>query len=345
MTACDGCGFDPGVVVAAEVAARIGEAAVRYRPVLLPADRERGWAATVAERPRGDVWSPLEYACHIRDVTFVIREHLYRALTTAEPVLPPMGRDERVGLAAYADEDPAEVLDQLEVGARLLARSFAVLPRDAYERTWSRYDDPTVRTVTGLGAHAVHELVHHWHDIAAVLAPAELGLDHVRRSPVAVGRVDLVAVRPAVDERLVLDEAVLDVDAGVVGDTWTTRPSRRTPDRSPSPRAQVAVMNSRAAALLAGDRSRWALAGDQLYVDLDLSEGALVPGTRLGVGDAVIEVTDEPHRGCHKFAARFGRSALRLVNSAEGRALRLRGVNTRVVTGGVVRQGDEVRVL
>ena len=103
-------------------------------------------------------------------------------------------------------------------------------------------------------------------------------------------------------------------------------------------------MNARSAALVAGaDRERWALAGDQLYVDLDLSYRNLPPGTRLRIGEeAVVEVTDEPHRGCGKFSARFGVDALKLVNSAVGRELNMRGINTRVVAGGVVRLGDPI---
>ncbi len=102
-------------------------------------------------------------------------------------------------------------------------------------------------------------------------------------------------------------------------------------------------MNARSAALVAGeDRDRWAQAGDQLYVDLDLSYRNLPPGTQLRVGEAVIEVTEEPHRGCGKFSARFGVEALKLVNSAIGRELNMRGINTKVITGGVVRTGDPV---
>ena len=86
-------------------------------------------------------------------------------------------------------------------------------------------------------------------------------------------------------------------------------------DGSANPDAQLTLMNARVVALVAGERERWPLAGDQLYVDLDLSADNLPPGTRLAVGSAVIEVTPEPHTGCAKFSARFGSEALRFVNS------------------------------
>lgn len=173
-------------------------------------------------------------------------------------------------------------------------------------------------------------------------AELEAGLDDIRRSPQTEGTVDLLVVRPAVDERVVLDEARLDAAVGMVGDTWNKRPSGRTPDRAPHPDMQLNVMNSRVVALLAQDPQRWALAGDQLYLDLDLSADNAPAGTRLALGAAVIEITDQPHRGCAKFSARFGRDALRFVNSDLGRQLRLRGVNARVVQAGVVRRGDTV---
>jgi MOSC domain-containing protein YiiM len=97
--------------------------------------------------------------------------------------------------------------------------------------------------------------------------------------------------------------------------------------------------------LLAGERDRWPLAGDQLYVDFDLSYENLPPGTRLQVGAAVLEVSDLPHTGCAKFTARFGSAATRLVNAKPNRELRLRGMNTRIFTPGAVRPGDPIRKL
>ena len=172
-------------------------------------------------------------------------------------------------------------------------------------------------------------------------------LEVVRRSPRGVGTLALAVRRPAVDAREVLSRAELDPVAGLIGDTWSQRPNSRTPDRSPHPDMQLNVINSRFVALIAGsDRAAWALAGDQLYLDLDLSVEALPAGSRLAIGDgAVIEVTDQPHTGCAKFAARFGRDAHKIVWSEEGRRLRLRGLNARVLVGATIKTGDTVRQL
>lgn len=171
------------------------------------------------------------------------------------------------------------------------------------------------------------------------------GLAEVRGSPSEVGSVELIACRPAVETRELLDQAELDPGVGLIGDCWLSRGSSSTADSSANPDAQLTLMNARVAALVAGPRDRWALAGDQLYVDLDLSTANLPPGTRLGIGDAVIEVTALPHTGCGKFVRRFGVDAQRFVNSAAGRELNLRGLNTRIVAGGTVRIGDAIRKL
>ena len=170
----------------------------------------------------------------------------------------------------------------------------------------------------------------------------EDGLAEVLGSPQDVGTVELIVRRPAVDAREVLDVGTLDPAWGLVGDTWRERRAR-TPDGTPHPDTQLNVINARFARLVAVDPDRRALAGDQLHLDLDLSEANLPTGTRLALGDAVIEVTAEPHTGCAKFSARFGRDAMKFANSPQGRALRLRGLNARVVVAGTVRAGDQVR--
>jgi hypothetical protein len=171
----------------------------------------------------------------------------------------------------------------------------------------------------------------------------EAGLEHVRRSPTDDGSLEMIVVRPAEDAREVLDEGWLDPVVGLVGDTWGARGSTSTQDGSANPDAQVTVMNARLAALVAGTADHGGLAGDQLYVDLDLSAERLPAGSRLQIGEAVLEVTAKPHRGCSKFAARFGKDALRFVNTGEGLVLNLRGRNAKVVVPGAVRRGDTVK--
>ena len=170
-------------------------------------------------------------------------------------------------------------------------------------------------------------------------------LDHLRAAPAAEGILRLVVRRPDVGAREVVAEGVLDPEKGLLGDSWLERGSRAMPDGAADPRAQVTVMSHRMVGLLAADAESQALAGDQLYVDLDLSVSNLPAGTLLAVGDAVLEVSATPHTGCAKFVARFGEDAMRFVNGRTGRELRLRGLNARVVTGGTVRTGDPVRRL
>ncbi len=142
-----------------------------------------------------------------------------------------------------------------------------------------------------------------------------------------------------------LGAAVLDPDLGLVGDDWQRRGSRSTPDGSADPAAQLTLISVRVLAAIEPDRSRWPLAGDQLYVDFDLAQSNLAQGTRLAIGDAELEVSAKPHTGCAKFSARFGSDALRWINGPIGRELRMRGINARIVRGGTVRTGDAVHRL
>ena len=171
----------------------------------------------------------------------------------------------------------------------------------------------------------------------------EAGLDIIRQSPKDEGVLELIVRRPRVDEREVLEEAELHPSEGLMGDSWKLRGSSRTPDGSAHPDMQLNIINARVIALVAQDRQRWQLAGDQLYLDMDLSDENLPAGTRLALGSAVIEVTPQPHTGCKKFVARFGLDAMKFVNSPLGRELHLRGINARVVQPGMIRVGQSAK--
>lgn len=173
-------------------------------------------------------------------------------------------------------------------------------------------------------------------------------LPTIDASPRDVGVLRAVVRRPGPGAREVLDVGHLEVTEGLVGDTWVERGSRRTADGSPHPDMQLNLMNHRLVEFLAQDPGREQLAGDQMFVDLDLSHDNLPAWSELRIGGprgAVIVVTDQPHNGCGKFIARFGKDALSFVNGPEGRPRRLRGLCAKVVRPGPVRPGDEVRVV
>src|SRR5215831_9115692 len=148
----------------------------------------------------------------------------------------------------------------------------------------------------------------------------EAGLAELGQSPRNNGKVEMIVSRPAIGERIVMERAELDLVEGLMGDNWRVRGSTRTQDGSAHPEMQVVLMNSRVIQAIAGDRSRWPLAGDQLFVDLDLGVENLQPGDRLAIGSAILQITTIPHNGCAKFTERFGHDAIRWVNSDEGKA-------------------------
>jgi len=170
----------------------------------------------------------------------------------------------------------------------------------------------------------------------------EAGLEKVRRSPKDGGTLELIVRRPAEDAREELDEGELSLQFGLIGDNWKTRGSSRTDDGFGHPDMQLNIMNSRSIALIARTADRRRLAGDQLYIDLDLSDENLPCGSRLKIGDAVVEITKVPHNGCRKFSDRFGVEAVKFVNSEEGKRLHLRGVNAKVIKPGKVKRGDKI---
>lgn len=173
----------------------------------------------------------------------------------------------------------------------------------------------------------------------------EANIDHILASPKDEGIIEMILIRPAVDQRQEVEEAVIDQVVGVVGDNWKTRGSKSTTDGSADPDAQVTIMNSRVIDLLAQEKSRWRLAGDQFYIDFDLSQENLPPGQQIQLGTAVLEVSPSPHQGCAKFSARFGKDAHKFVNNRRGSEHRLRGVNMKVVQPGTVRVGERVKKL
>jgi hypothetical protein len=183
------------------------------------------------------------------------------------------------------------------------------------------------------------EASHSNHDLHVPAAILEAGVASIQASPKQLSVLDFIVRRPNSGVRELPEESLLDEACGLIGDNWQHRGS---PDRRPNPDAQLTIMNSRCIDLIAGSKDRWALAGDQLFADLDLSVTNLPAGSRLKVGEAIIEITAEPHLGCGKFKTRYGADALAWVNSPLGRELRLRGANARIISGGTIRVGDAI---
>ena len=171
-------------------------------------------------------------------------------------------------------------------------------------------------------------------------AQIEEGLPQVLDSPRGEGKLEAIFARPAVDERRSLEEASLSPESGLEGDRWISSGG----DSGPDPRGQLSLMNARFLDLVAGgDKERWELAGDNLIVDLDLSEEEMPAGQRLAVGEALLEVSDLPHTGCAKFVERYGKDAAVFVNATEHKDSHLRGILVRVIEGGQIRVGDSIR--
>jgi hypothetical protein len=172
------------------------------------------------------------------------------------------------------------------------------------------------------------------------ISELEAGIDYVIDAPAESGVLSLIVRRPSEGEREVVEVGQLDLTEGLRGDSWKQRSA--WVEGTGDPYNQINVMSARAISLIAGEPERWQLAGDQLYLDFDISQDNLPAGSRIAIGETVIEVSAMPHTGCQKFSQRFGVDALRFVNSEAGRKLRLRGLNARVVTPGTIRQGDAV---
>lgn len=173
----------------------------------------------------------------------------------------------------------------------------------------------------------------------------EAGLAQIRNAPSENGTLRLIVARTAVDEREIVEQGELTLESGLAGDNWLARGDRHTEDGSADPLRQVTIMNSRVLDLIAGPTQEWPAAGDQLYADFDISETNAPAGTRLKIGNATLEVTTAPHMGCGKFKVRYGHDALRWVNSEAGVALKLRGINARVIHPGTIQTGDPIAKL
>lgn len=171
----------------------------------------------------------------------------------------------------------------------------------------------------------------------------EAGLDKIRKSPKDKGVLELLVRRPEVGKREVLETGQLSTELGLIGDNWKTRGSSRTTDGLGHPEMQLNIMNARTISMLAQDKERWKLAGDQLFIDIELSDENLPTGSQLKIGTAIIEVTAIPHNGCKKFTDRFGIDAVKFVNSPIGKQLHLRGINAKVIQAGTISVGDVVK--
>ena len=166
----------------------------------------------------------------------------------------------------------------------------------------------------------------------------ESQMNQAEQSPQDQGILEYIVLRLPDEQRATPQEAEVSPDGGLQGDRWA-RPN------SPNPGAQISVMNSRFLRIIAGDDTRMPLAGDNLLVDLDLSEGNLPTGTQLQIGTATFEVTDVPHTGCQKFQRRYGKDALEFVNGETYKAQRLRGLFIRTIQAGKIQTGDSIRKL
>jgi MOSC domain-containing protein YiiM len=165
------------------------------------------------------------------------------------------------------------------------------------------------------------------------------GLTSISMSPSDEGTVEMLVIRPTEDERIMPPMVEVSADLGVHDDRWSKGAARDYPD------TQITIINARLLDLVAGGRDRWALAGDNIVADMDLSQVNLATGQKLEIGSAILEITDTPHTGCNKFSSRYGAEALRFVNIGPGKEMRLRGVYARVAQEGVISVGDRIRKL
>jgi hypothetical protein len=174
-------------------------------------------------------------------------------------------------------------------------------------------------------------------------AQLEQGMDKITVSPKNNGMLEMIVRRPETETREVINNGEITLTNGLEGDNWKARGSSHTVDNSADPEAQITLMNSRVIQSLAGNKENWQWAGDQLFVDMDLSIDNLPPHSKLQVGSVILQISATPHTGCKKFSSRFGIEALEFISTPLGKSLRLRGVNAKVIQAGHIQVGDVVK--
>ena len=157
---CEECGFSYDLATAPEAPSAILAGVSEFTRVLRAGDPE------VRTRPHPETWSPLEYACHLRDVLLVQRERVLLARRTDRPTVDPMGRDERVDHDGYADQAPDDVVRQLTDAATLFSNVLTRLRAPDWKRTVVYpYPEPCERTLSWVALHTRHEVEHHLLDV------------------------------------------------------------------------------------------------------------------------------------------------------------------------------------
>jgi MOSC domain-containing protein YiiM len=176
-------------------------------------------------------------------------------------------------------------------------------------------------------------------------AELQQGLPFILAAPQDDGVLRSIVERPSHGERLTPKASEVSLARGVHGDHWEKGCWRTTEDGKPDPDVQICIMSARCIELIAGSIENWPPAGDNLFIDMDLTPANMPPGQRFAIGTALFEITGVPHNGCDQFIARFGRDAVLFVNTGDGKRLRLRGIYARVIKDGRIAAGDRVAKL
>jgi len=177
------------------------------------------------------------------------------------------------------------------------------------------------------------------------ISELELGIDEIKSSPKDSGVLEMIVRRPETETREIINSVEINLENGLAGDNWKARGSTHTSDHSADPETQITLMNTRVIQLLSGDKENWGWAGDQLFVDMDLSMDNLPPHSQIQIGSVILEISAKPHTGCKKFSGRYGIEALEFISTPLGKSLRMRGVNAKVIQSGDIQVGDVIKKL